>query len=383
MDFSLSADQEQLRDEIAAFARAELTSGAADRDRAGVFPQDLWRKCGERKLPGLLVPAEYGGRGLDPLSATVALEALAYGSDDGGLTFSLCAHLLACAVPLWKHGTDEQKHRYLPGMSDGSLIAANAMTEPGSGSDAFALSTRAEADGEDFRLNGTKTFCTNAPVSDVILVYAATDPARVYHGGITAFLVPRSTRGVQIGRPLEKLGLRTSPMAEVSFENATVTANAVLGRVGGGGVLFAESMDWERICLVATHVGTMQRLLDLAVTHARSRPPSGGEPAGKSQGVSHAIADVKVRLDAARLLVYRAASRLDRARDIGMDASIAKLFASEALLATANSVVQIFGSDASIEGHPAGRALRDAVASTIYSGTSEIQRNIIARWLGL
>lgn len=171
-------------------------------------------------------------------------------------------------------------------------------------------------------------------------------------------------------------------MSEVVFENAWVPSDAVLGGVGAGSSVFAQSMDWERACLGAVHIGTMQLLLELAVAHARTHKVA-GEPIGKHQGVSHPIADMKVRLEASRMLVYRAASRLDRARDIPMDAAIAKLFVSEALVATAQDAVRAFGADGVIEGHAAERALRDALSSTLYSGTSEIQRNIIARWLGL
>jgi alkylation response protein AidB-like acyl-CoA dehydrogenase len=382
MDFSLSPDQQQFHDEITAFARSELNAGAAERDRDQVFSHDLWRKCGELRLPGLFVPEQYGGRGLDPLSATLGLEALGYGCEDGGLSFSICAHLLACVVPIWKHGTDEQKRRYLPGLSNGSIIAANAMSEPGSGSDAFAMTTRAETERGGFLLNGTKTFCSNGPSADIVVTYAATDAAKAYHGGITAFIVPRDTPGFRTGPPFDKLGLRSSHMSEVVFENTWVPADAVLGAVGGGSNVFAQSMDWERTCLAAVHIGTMQRLLELAVKHARTRKVD-GEAIGRHQGVSHPIADMKIRLEGARLLVYRAASRLDRARDISMDAAIAKLFVSEALVATAQDTVRTFGGDGLIEGHAAERALRDAVSSTIYSGTSEIQRNIIGRWLGL
>ncbi|HYN83357.1 MAG TPA: acyl-CoA dehydrogenase family protein [Gemmatimonadaceae bacterium] len=382
MNFSHSTEHQRLQDEITAFARTELNGGAAERDRAQLFPRDLWLRCGELRLQGLMIPEVYGGRGLDPVSSTVALEALGHGCEDGGLSFSLCAHLLACVVPVWKHGTEEQKRRYLPGMSDGSIIAANAMSEPASGSDAFALTTRAEPEEGGFLLNGTKTFCSNGPYADVIVTYAATDLARAYHGGITAFIVPRETDGLRTGPPFDKLGLRTSHMSEVVFENAWVSSDAVLGGVGGGSSVFSQSMDWERACLGGVHIGTMQRLLELVVTHARTRMVS-GEPIGKHQGVSHPVADMKVRLEAARLLVYRAAARLDRARDISMDAAIAKLFVSEALVATAQDAVRAFGADGVIEGHPAERALRDAVSSTLYSGTSEIQRNIIARWLGL
>ena len=382
MSASLSAEQQRLRDEIVTFARNELNAGAAERDRDGTFPRDLWLKCGSLRLQGLLVPEEFGGRGLDPLSATMALEALGNGSGDAGLNFAICAHLLACVVPIWKHGSPEQKREYLPRLSDGSLIAANAMSEPGSGSDAFALTTRAVADGTGFLLNGVKTFCSNGPCADVVVTYAATNPARGYHGGITAFIVRRETKGFRTGPAFDKLGLRTSHMSDVVFDNAWVPSTAVLGSVGGGSAIFAESMDWERACLGAMHVGTMQRLLDMTVRYARTQRIS-GEAIGKAQGVSHAVADMKVRLEAARLLVYRTASKLGLARDISMDAAITKLFVSESLVAVAQSALRVFGECGVAAGHETERALRDALSSTIYSGTSEIQRNIIARWLGL
>lgn len=382
MDFSLTAEQLELRKEIVQFGRAELSPGAAERDQSQTFSRDLWLKAGEIRLPGLVVPREYGGRGLDPVSTVIALEALGYGSTDAGFNFSICAHLLACIVPIWKHGTEEQKKDLLPGLSDGTLIAANAMSEPGSGSDAFALITRANRDGECFRLTGTKVFASNGPVADVILAYAATDSAKGYHGGVTGFLVRRGTPGFRTGPPFQKLGLRTSHMCEVIFDDAVVAADAVLGGVGGGAGMFAQSMDWERICLGAIHVGEMERLLDLSVKYARSIRVD-GEPIGKSQGVAHAIANMKVRLEASRLMLYRAASILDKSRNVSMDGAIAKLFISESLVATAQAAAIIFGVESVREGHETERALRDSLSSTIYSGTSEIQRNIIGRWLGL
>jgi alkylation response protein AidB-like acyl-CoA dehydrogenase len=382
MDFTPSAEQQRLRNEIVAFARARLNDGVPERDRTGTFARELWLECGALRLQGLFVPEEHGGRGLDPLSATMALEALGYASADGGLNFAICAHLLACVVPIWKHGTAEQKRRYLPGLSDGSLIAANAMSEPGSGSDAFALTTRAESDGDGFRLNGTKTFCSNGPCADLVVTYAATDSGKGYHGGVTAFMVPRDTPGFRTGQPFNKLGLRTSPMSEVIFDNAWVPSDAVLGAVGGGAGIFAESMDWERACLGALHVGTMQRLLEMSIRHARTHKVD-GEAIGKAQGVSHPIADMKVRLEAARLLMYRTVSRLGHSRDVSMDAAITKLFVSESLVATVQAATRVFGECGTVSGHDVERAMRDAVSSTLYSGTSEIQRNIIGRWLGL
>jgi alkylation response protein AidB-like acyl-CoA dehydrogenase len=382
MDFSLTDEQETMQQELIRFCRKELNDGVIERDRSGVFPRELWLKCGEMGLQGLPVPEEHGGSGLTPLSSAVALEAFGYGCEDGGLVFSVCAHLLACVIPIWKYGSEEQKRRYLPGLCNGASIAVNAITEPRSGSDAFAMTTKATPDGNGFRLNGVKTFSTNGPVADLAVVYAVTDSEKGYHGGITGFLVGTGASGFRVGQKFEKMGLRTSPIGEVVLEDVYVPNEAVLGRVGGGAAIFSHSMEWERICLVACHIGTMQRLLEQSIEYARTRKAY-GQAIGKFQAVSHRIADMKVRLEAARLLTYRAAWRLGAAKDISLDASIAKLFASESLVESALDTVQIFGGYGYMTEYGVERVVRDAVGSTIYSGTSEVQRNIIARWLVL
>jgi len=383
MDFSLSEEQTILKKEIMHFAQEELNNeGVSERDRQQHFPRDLWLKCGEMKLQGLAVPEEYGGVGLDPLSTAIALEALGYGCHDSGLVFSICAHLLACVIPIWTYGSEGQKRRYLPDLCNGSLIAVNAMSEPGSGSDAFSMSTRAVPDGEGFRINGTKTFASNGPAADLALVFAVTDAEKGYHGGITAFLVEKGSPGFRAGRKFEKMGLRTSWISEVYFDDVYVSREGILDRVGAGASIFAHSMDWERTCLFASHVGTMERLLDRAIEYARTRTQF-GQTIGKFQAISHRIADMKMRLEAARLLVYRAAWRLGRTRSVSLDASMAKIFVSESLVKAASSVVQIFGGYGYMTDQQVERALRDSVASTIYSGTNEMQRNIVARWLGL
>ena len=184
------------------------------------------------------MPEQYGGSGWDALSTAIALEAFGYGCHDGGLVFSLCAHILSCVVPLWQHGNEEQRQRYLPGLCNGKLIGVHAMTEPGSGSDAFALRTKAEPDGAGFRINGTKTFISNGPVADLVIVFAMTDPKKGYYGGVTAFLVQRTAPGFTASRKFEKMGLRTSPIGELVFEDVYVPAEAVLGAVGAGSALF-------------------------------------------------------------------------------------------------------------------------------------------------
>jgi alkylation response protein AidB-like acyl-CoA dehydrogenase len=382
MDLNLSADDLDLRERIERFAQNELSSGATDRDRAHQFSRDLWDKCGIMGLTGLPVPEVYGGSALSPLSCAVALEALGYGCTDGGLTFSVCAHLLACVVPIWRHGSDSMKQKYLPDLCAGRLIAVNAMTEPQTGSDPFGMAARADRQGEGYRIRGTKMFCSNGPVADIAVVYAATDKSKGYHGGITAFLIPTNAPGFSVGQVFEKMGLRTSPISELVLDDVFVPDGNVIGKPGGGGPVFAESMDWERALLGACHLGTMQRLLEGALRHARTRRQF-GQLICKNQAVSHKIADMKVRLEAAKWLTYRAASALGISREAGLHAAIAKLYASEAFAESARTAVQVMGGYGYMVESEVERVLRDAIGSTIYSGTSEMQRNIIARWLGM
>ncbi len=382
MDFAYTDEQTLLRESTIKFAQRALNAQVIERDREQTFSRELWRECATVGIQGLPVTEEYGGTGLDALSCAVVLEALGYGCRDGGLVFSLCAHLLACVVPVWRHGSEEQKRRYLPGLCDGTLIGAHAITEPGSGSDSFAMRTRAEQDANGWRINGSKTFISNGPIADLAVIFAVTDPGKGFHGGVTAFLVETDTPGFTAGRKLEKLGLRTSPVGELVFDDMYVPGSAVLGQVGGGVTVFATAMDWERCLLVASHVGIIERLLETAIDYARIRSQF-GQAIGKFQAVAHKIADMKVQLEAARLLTYRAAWRLEHLRNASLDASMAKLMVSESLLKTALETVHLHGGYGYMVEYEVERALRDAVGSTIYSGTSEMQRNIIARWLGL
>jgi alkylation response protein AidB-like acyl-CoA dehydrogenase len=244
------------------------------------------------------------------------------------------------------------------------------------------MRTRAERDGDGWRINGSKTFISNGPVADVAVVFAVTDADKGFHGGVTAFLVESETTGFSAGQKFEKLGLRTSPVGELVFVDMYVPASTVLGQVGGGAAVFATAMDWERCLLVASHVGTIERLLETSISYARTRSQF-GQPIGKFQAVAHKIADMKVQLEAARLLAYRAAWRLENLRNASLDAAMAKLMVSESLLKTALDAVHLHGGYGYMVEYEVERALRDAVGSTIYSGTSEMQRSIIGRWLGL
>jgi hypothetical protein len=244
------------------------------------------------------------------------------------------------------------------------------------------MKTRAVRDGDDFVINGVKTFSSNGPVANIAVLYARTDPDKGYLGGVTAFLVEEGTPGFSRGQVFKKMGLRTCPIGELVFDNVRLPASAVLGTVGGGGPIFNQSMEWERTCLVAAHLGTMERLLEKAVEYAKTRK-SFGQRIGQYQAVSHRIADMKVRLEAARLLTYRTATRLETSKAVGLDAAVTKLFVSESLVETALDTVRVLGGYGVMAEYGAERALRDSVAGTLYSGTNDMQRNIIARWLGL
>jgi alkylation response protein AidB-like acyl-CoA dehydrogenase len=383
MDLSWSEEQLSLRDAIVRFAQKELNHDLVARDAEARFRRDLWVKCAEVGLHGMPLPEEYGGQGADPLTTILALEALGYGCSDNGLIFSINAHMWSAEMPILRFGTEEQRHRYLPGMSAGTIIGVQGMTEPQSGSDAFSMRTTAERRGESYVLNGTKTFITNAPVADVFVIFASTNP-RAGALGISAFLVEAGTEGLEIGKPFSKMGLRTSPMAELYFDDCVVGPDARLGREGNGMAIFNHSIDWERGFILASAVGTMQRQLEMSIEYARTREQF-GQPIGKFQAVSHRIVDMKARLEAARWFLYSVgwAKVLQAGANTPLESALAKLYISEAWVQSSLDALQILGGYGYMTETELEREIRDALASRIYSGTSDIQRNLIAGRLGL
>lgn len=382
MDFSFSEEQIHVRNNIIDFAKKELNKNIAERYRDQKFPMGLWQKCADQMLTGLPVDPEFGGGGLSPLSTMVALEALGYASEDGGLNFSICAHLLAGVVPIWKYGNEFQKRKYLAALCNGSKIVVNAMTESESGSDVFNIKTTAVKKDKGFVINGAKTFCSNGNIGDRIIVYAATDSAKGYFGGITAFIVEKESEGFNVGQQFEKMGLCSSGICELLFENVFVPEENILGGIGGGATVFNYSMEWERIGMAACHVGTMKRLLQTSIEYAQTRK-SGSEPIGKKQAIAHRIANMKVQTEASALLTYKAAFALNKSKENMSSASEAKLFVSEAYVNVALDCMEIFGGNGYMTEFGVERIVRDALGSRIYSGTSDIQKNIISRLLGL
>ena len=377
----LDDDQRSLQQSIIAFARNELNRGLEERDHDAAFSRESWLKCARMGLMGISVPKEYGGIGADATTIAAVLEGLGYGCEDNGLLFALGAQTWACAHPIIRFGTEEQKRNYLPGLCDGSLIAAHGMTEPGSGSDAFSLTTTATPAEDGWVLNGSKTFSTNAPDSDLFVVFATTNRALGF-AGLSAFLVERDAPGLALGRPFSKMGLRTSHLGEVFFSDCEIPAGALLGSAGAGMAIFNSSMRWERSLILAPAVGTMRRQLERCVAYARERVQF-GQPIGSFQAVSHRLVEMKLRLETAHLMLYRIAALLDAGAASDLDAALTKLHLSESLVQSSLDALQIHGGSGYVTETGLERDVRDALGSRIYSGTSEMQRNVIARHLGL
>ncbi|ADO72619.1 acyl-CoA dehydrogenase family protein [Stigmatella aurantiaca] len=379
MDFSWTSEQLELYDRALDFARANLSDDPKRTE--GKFPRTLWQRCGEFGFLGLPVPERHGGLGLDTLTTARVMEALGRGCVDTGLVFSAGAHLFACVMPILEAGDDRQKTQYLPRLCSGEWVGANAISEPEAGSDVFALKTRAVRDGDSYVLDGGKSYVTNGPDADVFLVYAVTHPTSGYLG-LSAFLIEKKTPGLSVGRPFEKMGLSTSPIAPIYLEGCRVPASAMLGAEGQGAPLFKRSMQWERACLFAAYVGVMERVLEQTVDFARQRKQF-KRAIGKNQAISHRLADMKLRLESSRLLLYRACWLMDRGQEASMEVSLAKLAISEAAVQCGLDTLQIHGGMGYVTETGIERVLRDAIPSTIFSGTSEIQRDIIASNLGL
>lgn len=385
MDFRWTDEQIELRGGAVDFAAARLVDGVSERDRQETFSRELWDACAAFGLQGILVPEERGGGGHDLLTAVAVFEGLGYGARDNGMVFSVAAHAASCEGPVWEFGSEEQKAEWLPGLVDGSLVGATAVTEPDSGSNALALTTTARrqdetADDDAWVLDGSKTFVTNAPVADVFVVYARTGASGF--GGLSCFLVPCDTEGLRVGPAMEKMGLRTSPIAQIWLDGCRLPDAARIGEVGSGAMIFHQTMDVERLLVMAPAVGVMERLLERCVEHARRRTTGAG-PIGKNQAISHRIADMELALEQSRLLLYRAAWRRSRGKNATRDSALAKLAVSEAYVNCCRSALQIFGGYGYMVDYEIERELRDALATTLYVGTSEIQRNLVAGLRGL
>lgn len=381
MEFSWTDEQLKMKDSVIKFAKQALNTGLIKRDRDGTFPRELWKKCAEFGILGIPFPEDYGGLGSDILSTQLYMEGLGYGCKDSGLIFGMNAQLWSVQMPIFRFGTEEQKKKYLPLLCNGTIIGAHGMTEPDFGSDAFSLRTTAKLEGDHYVLNGSKTLITNAPEADIFVVFATVNKKYGFMG-VTAFIIEKSFPGFRVSKAFDKMGLRTVPMSALVLEDCKVPLENVLGKVGAGAAIFNDSMEWERSCILASYIGSMERQLEVCITYAKTRKQF-NKPIGKYQSVANKIVDMKVRLETSRNLIYKVAWLKKTKGEAVMEAAIAKLFLSEAYVKSCLDAIQIHGGYGYMTEFEIERDLRDSVAGTLYSGTSEIQKNIIANQLGL
>ncbi len=379
--FSLDDQQLQYQNTVVEFATRELNDDIASRDKRGDFPYEQWKKCAQMGLMALPFPEKYGGCNTDFVTTAIAVEALAYACKDSGLVHAVITQLLS-GISLFLFGNEEQKLRHLVPVCRGENIAAQAVTEAGAGSDVSSMRTTAARKGDRYIVQGNKQFISNGPVADTILLLALTGSEPKKLGAHTFFILDKTSNGFSRGKPIEKMGLRTLSNCELIFDECAIPPSDVIGREGQGLIIFNEIMEWERILFGACHVGVMKRILEKSVRYAKARKQF-EQPIGKYQSVSSKIARMKINLELARLMVYHASSLKDLRKRTAMEASIIKVFASESLKSACLDAVQIHGAYGYTTEFEVERDLRDSIASTIYSGTSEINVLVITRLLGL
>lgn len=377
MDFGLTEEQRMVQEMTRAFAEKELAPVASRLDREGAYPHEQLKKLGEMGLMGVFVPEEFGGAGMDFLSYVTALEEVSKAWASLGTILSV-NNSLVCG-PIFRFGSGAQKKRYLPLVARGEWLGCYALTEAGAGSDAGSIRTRAVRINGDYVLNGSKVFTTNGSQANLAIVYAVTGPSQGKQG-ISAFLVERGTPGFVVGKIEDKLGLRSSETAALSFEDCRVSQENLLGREGEGFKIALETLDGGRIGIATQAVGVAQACMEESLSYATQRHQF-GHPIADFQAIQWMLADMATEIDAARLLTYRAAWLQQQGREVTRAAAMAKLFASEASNRAAYKALQIFGGYGYIKDFAVERLFRDARVTTLYEGTSEIQRLIIARHL--
>lgn len=382
MDFGWSEDQIEFVDDVVRFAETLPNDTIIARDASSEFAFDVWQCCADFGLIGMNVPKEFGGTGrADILSSMHAMQAMGRIYNDVGLLFALNAHMWTVQLPILRFGTEAQKQKFLPPMCRGEWIGAHAVTEPNTGSDVFNLETTARKCEGGYILNGTKRLVSLAPIAHVALVFATVDASKG-RWGVTAFLVKKESAGYRVSDNMPKMGLRTVPWGEVYLEDCFVPEANLLGSEGGGFALSQHSLEYERCCILASQVGAMERQLDAAIKFARSRKQF-GQPIGKFQSVSNRIADMKMRIETAKLLLYKVAWLKQQERSAMLEAALLKLYLSECYVDSSFDAIRIHGGRAYLTEEGIERDLRDAIGGVLYAGTSDIQRNIVAKLLGL
>jgi butyryl-CoA dehydrogenase len=374
MTFKLNDEQRMIQSMVREFSRKVVAETAMERDRTKQFPAENLEKMGELGLLGMMVPLEYDGSQADTVSYVLALSEIAYSCASTAVVMSV--HNSIVCESILRHGTEEQKQTYLKPLARGDYIGAFALTEPHAGSDPVSQSTLAERDGNDYIINGTKRFITSGKNAGLVIVTAKTDPS-LKHQGISAFLVKRDTPGFIVGRLEDKMGLCASDTADLIFDNCRVSASDMLGNEGDGFKISMRALDGGRIGISAQSVGVAQAAFDAAVKHAKGREQF-GRKISKFQGIRWMIADMATEIEAARQFMFSAAAMKDRGENYTVQASMAKLFASEMVNRVTAKALQMHGGYGFVKDYPVERFFRDARVFTIYEGTSEIQRVVIS-----
>ncbi len=376
-DFGLGEDIDLLRESVAAFATDRIAPRAAAIDESNEFPRDLWPELGELGLLGITVEEEYGGSALGYLAHVVAMEEISRASASVGLSYG--AHSNLCVNQLYRWGNDEQRQRFLPKLMSGEHLGALAMTETGAGSDVMSMRATATRDGDEYVLNGSKMWITNAPQSDVMIVYAVTD-ADAGSRGLSAFIVERGTPGFSTPQKLDKLGMRGSDTSEVLFEDCRIPASNRLAEEGMGARILMSGLDYERVVLAGGSLGIMRACMDLVMPYVHDRKQF-GRPIGEFQLMQGKVADMYTTMNGCRAYVYAVAAACDRGQTTRFDAAGCILVAAEQATWMAGQAIQALGGNGYINEYPAGRLLRDAKLYEIGAGTSEIRRMLIGREL--
>ncbi|ASS73797.1 acyl-CoA dehydrogenase [Tumebacillus algifaecis] len=375
MDFNLTKDQRDLQQMVRDFAQNEIAPLAAELDASDEFPIELIRKMGELGLLGIPIPEEYDGVGADFTSYMLAIEEISYASASVGVI--LAVHTSVGTMPILNFGSDEQKQKYVPRLAAGELIGAFGLTEPGAGSDASGIRTRAVKQGDTYVLNGSKIFITNGEVADIFIVFAVTDP-EAGAKGVSAFIVERETPGFSIGKKEHKMGMNGSGTVELIFDNAMVPATQLLGAEGQGFTVAMSNLDGGRIGIAAQALGIARAAFDAARAYVQQREQF-GRPIADFQAVQFMLADMATKIEASRLLIYNAAALRQAKLPVSKQASMAKYYATDTAMSVTTDAVQLFGGYGYSKEYPVERLMRDAKVTQIYEGTNQIQRIVVAK----
>ncbi|MBW2636926.1 MAG: acyl-CoA dehydrogenase family protein [Deltaproteobacteria bacterium] len=378
MDFTLTDEQRMFRETVYRYGKEEIAPLCEEAELRGEFSPEIWRKLGKMGLLGLPFSEELGGSGADLVTCCLAGEALGHAGVDGGSLLAWGAHTYLCGCNIYNFGSEEQKKKYVPKLASGEWIGCMGLTEPGAGSDAASMRTTAVKKGDKYVLNGSKTFITNAPVADVIVVFATVDKAKK-HEGITAFIVEKGTPGYSSGQPFHKMGCKCSATSEVFFEDCEIPEENLLGGEGAGWMIALSGVEWDRSTLISPFLGASIYGLELCARYSNERHQF-NRPIREFQAIQRRIADMKVFIEAARLAIYRVASSKDNGQMLNpLQAAVNKVYAGDVGFQMASEAVQIFGGYGFMHEYPVERNFRDSRLGAIGGGTSDIMRMIVSR----